>query len=263
MTERTSDSRSPSVDLEPIPARYAAFSSRFRAVVIDTAIVTAGLVVVLVGGEYAEGIPGSSRVAWFLMFALLFLYEPLLIWRRGATIGHSRNHLRVVTDGTGRRPGLARSFARYLIKVVLGLPSFVTMALTRKHQAVHDILTRTTVQLAPNAGDADQEFYVERVDGSELILPSRLRRAVMMVVYLVGIFFLYGIVAVAIDPQACASEATCAGGRRILFEGAALLWLALSLAVIVAAWKGLLPGARRVALDEPPEPERNLEGGHR
>lgn len=42
---------------------------------------------------------------------------------------------------------LGIAFARYIIKVVLGLPSFISMAFTSRHQAVHDVLTRTTVQI--------------------------------------------------------------------------------------------------------------------
>ena len=177
------------------------------------------------------------------MFVLVVMYEPLLIWRRGATIGHARNHLRVVRVKTGRPPGLLRSFARYVAKVVLGLPSFVTMALTRKHQAVHDWLTQTVVEVAPDAEPDAAPYYVERqVDPREL-LPSAARRVAIIVTYLIGIFVSYAIVQQMVDPGGCARARSCVGGQRYAAEALALAWLAMSLAATVAGWNGSLPGA--------------------
>jgi uncharacterized RDD family membrane protein YckC len=245
MTDILSDAESKSIDDEATGLRYATFTSRFRAVVTDTALLVAGMVVVLIGGALADGVPGSGRVAWLLIFGLTFLYEPLLVWHRGATVGHARNHLCVVADRTGRRPGFGRAFARYIVKLVLGVPSFVTMALTRKHQAVHDVLTGTTVQLAATAAAEEQEFHFERVEDSTVVLPSKLRRTTIMVVYLLSLFILYSVVLAAIDPEGCGRNQSCVGLQRTVVEGAALGWLSISIAAVVASWKGLLPGARR------------------
>jgi uncharacterized RDD family membrane protein YckC len=229
------------------PVRYATFTGRCRALVTDLIIVSVGMVVILIVGDLAENVPGSGRIAWFGMFGLFFLYEPLLIWRRGATIGHARNQLRVVVTATGQPPGLLRSFARYFSKAILGLPSFVTMALTPKHQAVHDWLTQTTVQVSPDTDADEVEFHLERSPEQETLLPSRWRRALVMLAYLVGVYVLFVIVLVVIASGSCASDVgTCTGGRRVAVQLASFAWLAISLAAIVSAWKGLLPGARRL-----------------
>lgn len=235
-----------------MPTRYATFTGRVRAVLVDSCIVAVGLIVIVVGSDFAEGIPGSGRIAWLAMFALVFLYEPILIWRRGATIGHARNHLRVVRVETGRAPGLLRAFARYVAKVVLGLPSFVTMAFTRKHQAVHDWLTETVVEVTPDADPDAAPFYVERQDDPDEILPSAARRLAIVVAYLIGIFVLYAIVERMIDPAGCANERSCVGGQRMAIDALALAWLAISFAAIVAGWKGSLPGARRTLVPSDP-----------
>jgi uncharacterized RDD family membrane protein YckC len=229
---------------EPHVARYATFTRRFRALIVDTAIVFGVIIVVVIVGDAADSIPGSGRLAWLLMFAALFLYEPLFIWRRGATIGHTRNQLTVIDDRTGRRPGLAQAFARYCLKVILGIPSFVTMALTRKHQAVHDLLTRTTVQLAADADAQSYEFHLERTEDATTRLPSRLRRAVVMVLYLIAIFVTYGVLVSMLVPLACLRDQSCTAGTRLLTDAVTLVWLGASLAAVVAAWKGFLPGAR-------------------
>jgi uncharacterized RDD family membrane protein YckC len=231
--------------------RYATFTSRFRAVLIDTALVFGALITVLLLGDIADGVPGSGRLVWILMVALLFLYEPLLIWRRGATIGHSARQLQVVSIDTGERPGFLRALVRYLIKVILGLPSFVTMTFSRRHQAVHDILTRTTVQLAASADPDMAEYHLERVVHDDLELPSPLRRLVAIAVYLASVFVVYGIALVAIDRDHCAQAQACTGPLRATVEGLALLWLCLSVGVVIAGWKGLLFGARRVTPVKP------------
>jgi uncharacterized RDD family membrane protein YckC len=240
------------VDAAP-PVRYATFTGRVRALLVDTCIVAVGLVVVVVGSDFADGIPGSGRIAWLAMFALVVMYEPVLIWRRGATIGHARNHLRVVRVKTRRTPGLLRAFARYVAKVILGLPSFVTMAFTRKHQAVHDWLTETVVEVVPDADPRAAPFYVERQDDADEMLPSAARRITIVVAYLIGLFVLYAIVQQMVDPGGCARERSCVGGQRIAVEALALAWLAISFATIIAGWKGSLPGARRtpISSDQP------------
>jgi len=236
----------PADAVQPSSARYATFTSRFRAVIFDSAIVCAGIVLIAIAADATDRIPGSGRVAWLLMFAAVFLYEPIFIWRRGATIGHARNHLVVVSQRSGGTPTLGQAFARYVLKVVLGLPSFVTMVFSRKHQAIHDWLSGTTVQLAANADAAIHEFHIERTEDDARILPSRRRRVIVLVGYLIALFLLYGMVFGALDPTGCARQQICSDGRRLVLRGISLSWITLSLAAVVAAWKGLLLGARGV-----------------
>ena len=236
--------------LEPPPSpRYGTFTRRLRALVVDTAITSGAVVLVFILGDATRALRGSGRVTLLLIVAVLLLYEPILVSRRGATIGHARNQLQVVDARTGSWPSFGRALGRYFIKLVLGLPSFITMALTRKHQVVHDLLTRTTVQVPAEEDSA--EFHTERVDEPELVLPSRRRRFVVVALYLAVLFVAYVVAIMLVDPAGCARDQTCTGGTRIAVEGFALAWLALSLATIVAGWKGLLFGARRTRQPSP------------
>ena len=245
MTAEASESPVSDTATAVVPRRYATFSRRFRALLTDGVLIVLGIVLTIIAADATGRIPGSGVVAWFVMFSLFFLYEPLLVWRRGATIGHSMNHLAVVADGTGRPPGFVRAFARYFIKLLLGLPSFVTMLLSRRHQAVHDLLTRTTVQLAADTDPDVVDFYVEREDEPGTLLPSRLRRTVVALGYLILLFVIYGMVVLAIDPTRCGRQGNCSGGMQAMLDVIALLWLVASLASIVAVWKGRMVGARR------------------
>lgn len=232
------------VDIEPSPTRYATFTGRFRALVIDSGVVLGVIMFVVIVGDILDRVPGTGRLAWATMFAAIFLYEPLFVWRRGATIGHAMNGL-VVSDRSGGRPSLLQAYARYVAKLIVGIPSFLTMAMTRKHQAVHDILTRTTVRLADDAEPGVYDFNLERTEESEQLLPSRVRRSVVMVVYLVAGFVGYVIVLSVLAQAACLQDHSCTGTARAIVDGITLLYLGLAMGTVVAAWRGMLPGARR------------------
>jgi uncharacterized RDD family membrane protein YckC len=228
----------------PSEIRYATFTRRARALVVDSAVVSAVAVAAVLVADAANGIPGTGRIAWLVMFAAIFLYEPLLVGRRGATIGHAANHLTVVDARTGRPPGFARAALRYLIKLVLGVPSFVTMALTRRHQAVHDALTGTTVQVAPDYQAAPDEYHLERVaDGASL--PSRTRRVLIILLYEIVLLMASGLLVAAIVPSDCLDHQACTADQRATAQVLSVLWLVGAAAILVAGWRGALFGARR------------------
>jgi hypothetical protein len=188
-------------------------------------------------------LPGATRLVLLLIVALILLYEPVLVSRRGATIGHAVARLRVVDVRTGRWPSFGRAFVRFLIKGILGLPSFITMALDRRHQAVHDLLTHTAVQVLET--EELVEFHVERIEEPDVVLPSRGRRLVVIVLYLVVVFFASNIAIALVAGPGCLSDQACSGGTLLVIQLIGVAWLALSAATIIAGWKGLLFGARR------------------
>jgi len=66
-----------------------------------------------------------------------------------------------------------------------------------------------------------------------------------MIAYLAVVFLIYGVTLVALDPESCASDQSCTGSTRLVVEGMWFAWLGISVAIVVAAWKGLLLGARQ------------------
>ncbi len=223
--------------IAPAPrVRYVGFTRRFRAFVIDIVCVWGLFLALFFLGEVLSGVPGISRVIWLSMVAVLLLYDPLLVSRQGATIGHVYAQLRVVDMRTGRWPSFGRAFVRSFVKLMLGGLSFFTMELSRRHQAVHDMLTKTTVQVAESAQQV--EFRVERVDEPDVVLPSRLRRLVVIVLYLVAVLIAFS--ALTESPMC-----DCAGEPSTKLDAISLGWLALSVTVIIAGWRGRLWGARR------------------
>jgi len=227
------------------PVRYATFTGRFRALVIDNLCISARGIALFFVGDAASEVPGATRVMLLLVVAVILLYEPLQVSRRGATIGHRYAHLRVVDARTGSWPSFGRAFVRLLIKTILGVISFFTMELSRRHQAVHDLLTHTTVHVVAESEEV-AHYRVERVDEQNVVLPARLRRLTVILLYLVAIFFVYAVSISIVDTTGCLRHRSgCSAVTRTLVPVMGWAWIGLSLTAIIAGWKGLLLGARR------------------
>jgi uncharacterized RDD family membrane protein YckC len=245
-----SNSSPVSLATAPLDVRYATFTGRVRALLVDTILVMAVVVTVLMIGDALDAVPGIGRVAWLVLFFALFLYEPVFVSRRGATIGHARNHLIVTDVDSAEPPGFLRALCRYLIKMVLGIPSFLSMGLTRRHQALHDVLTRTCVRVVSNHELPSYDYHLERTVNTSG-LPSRRRRVVVIAIYLVVTFVVIGAVTLLLLSPGCVREQFCSSGDQTWNRVLNALWLIGSGLLIVAGWRGRLPGARRLPEDSP------------
>jgi uncharacterized RDD family membrane protein YckC len=232
--------------------------------VIDLAIVLAVLVAVVILGDLVRDVPGSGRVLWLILFADILLYEPIMIWRYGATIGHRVTNLRVVDDATGGNPGFVQAFARFVIKSVLGVVSFVTMALTRRYQAVHDRLTHTTVQIRDLSLAQQDDYHVERVAEATPGMPSRLRRGIVMLAYMAAVWIAIGIVVSLLVSVPCIRRNECTAEDQLIYQVLALFLFGGMAVVVVAGWRGHLLGCRIRSIPGPlaPEDAEGEVGGH-
>jgi uncharacterized RDD family membrane protein YckC len=129
------------------PVLYARIGVRFRAWLIDYVILLASFLLVAVVGSQLESLPGAGAVLFATWIAFMFLYEPLLVWRTGGTIGHHLKNLHVVSERTGSHPGLVAALVRHLIKAFLGWLSYLLLLDSTKQQAIHDVAVGVTVRL--------------------------------------------------------------------------------------------------------------------
>lgn len=220
---------------------------RMRAVVIDTAITAAVVAAVVIISSFVDGVPQSGRVLVAIILGQLLLYEPLLVSRYGATLGHRSANLRVVADSTNGNPGFLQAFGRYVLKATLGVFSFIAMLLTSRHQAVHDVLSRTTVQVRDLS--TAEDYLVERSESfaTSPTMPSAWRRLGIILAYEVVAYFASGFLVLLVDPSDCAAGGPCTSSARAVVEVVGLLSIVLFLTIIVLGWRGLLWGARRAA----------------
>lgn len=240
-----SESVAPSAVPSP-PAAYARLSSRVNAVLIDTVVVSFVFVALMVVSSLTENVPHTGGILLALMFAWVLLYEPLQVWLYGATIGHRRVNIRIVSDKTGAPPSLPVSFGRFVVKSLLGFPSFVSMAFTRRHQSIHDLLTGTTVQLRDVSIATTDDYLVERIPDTVTIVipPTRSRRVVMMLAYIVGAYLVTGVLTMGLVSEACLSKGECSTTDRANSKLVTYLFLAGVLAIAIQGWRGRLWGAR-------------------
>jgi hypothetical protein len=79
-----------------------------------------------------------------------------------ATLGHMAANIHVVDLRTGGKPTFLRALARSWLKAFAGLLAFAFMGTTRRHQALHDLAARTTVEITDPAKALPQHFVEER-----------------------------------------------------------------------------------------------------
>ena len=228
---------------------YARFYRRFRGIVVDWIIVMA----VTFGAIFVAiriGNDNFFRVVGFLVVVALLLYEPVLVSFTGGTFGHYCSNLRVVDERSGGNVSFLKACARVIIKGVLGWYSFVVLAATRRNQAIHDLATRSTVQIRDPARAHPGQYITERAEVAAFGMPSRLRRAAIICAYLLLLVIALGIVVngivmAGVLSDRCLNNDYCSGGERISVLVTGVTLLAMTAAVIALGWKGRLIGARK------------------
>jgi uncharacterized RDD family membrane protein YckC len=236
-------------DMSAMPApRYARFSRRLRGMLFDWIIA----LIVMYGALLLAASVGDdnfSRALGILVIVALVLYEPILVSRIGGTFGHYFNNLRVVDEGHGGNISFAKACARVVIKGLLGLYSFVILAATSRNQAVHDLLTGSTVQIRDPAKALPGQYIIERSELAATEMPSPGRRLAVISGYLLLTAIVYllitrGIIAAGVISDGCIDRNVCSASERILSFNLGLTLLAASAACIALGWRGRLIGAR-------------------
>ena len=236
----------PAADAPPL---YASFPRRIQAVLLDTTLL---VVVFLLGTSFAASLAGAAA-RWTNLAVILAvaLYEPVLVWRMGGTLGHRALNLRVVHDDGGRVP-FAAALARYLAKALLGLPSFLVMMVTARHQAVHDLVARSTVQVRDPARARAYDFVPERAEEPRLAMPSVPRRLAVTLGWEIALYLFEGVLVAAILTAQCPDPAACDLEGNTAANLLGVVWLLAALALALLGWTGRLPGARARLLEEDP-----------
>lgn len=137
---------------------YANFPRRLNAISVDTVVLVVFSVLIFTLASYLERVDVARITLVIVWWAVLLLYEPVLVWRLGGTVGHRAMNLRVVDNRTEGNVSLFKALARFVIKGLLGTFSFLTMNFSRRHQALHDIVTKSSVRIR-DATKARPEHY--------------------------------------------------------------------------------------------------------
>jgi uncharacterized RDD family membrane protein YckC len=227
---------------------YARFMPRLRALYIDAII----MMVVAFAVLFVAVTLRSDNVARVLGFTIVvgwLLYEPLLVSLAGGTIGHRRTNLRVVDDRTHGNVSLLKAVGRSLVKAALGWVSFFTMLTTRRSQAIHDLLTGSTVQIRDQALAGPKLYIREQQDLASPALPSRTRRVLVIGLYVVAssallLALLLLLLVSGVFSDRCISTDRCSLREELLSSALGLGWVATCVLWLWLGWRGRLFGCR-------------------
>jgi len=239
------------------PAQYARFSRRAVGILIDWIL----MIVVGFGALFiaiSVGADGLTRPVGFLIVIALVLYEPVMVSMTGSTLGHYYANLRVVDDRNGNVSFL-KAIVRFIIKSILGWYSFILITTTRRNQALHDQLTRSTVQIRNAAKARPRDYITERTVFANPDMPPRWLRAAMILVYVALAFAAslvayLGLVKANIVSSRCINTGRCTSAEDIISGCTGLLWIGVSLWLVSLGWRGKLWGARLRAGHQPDTP---------
>lgn len=230
---------------------FARFPRRLLALCVDVALFYAGIVVVSIGAEIVP-----IQTVWIILFGLLivgvFLYEPLLVSITGGTIGHHALNLRVARDDNQGNLRFFQAFIRMWLKGLLGIPSFFFMGLTRRHQALHDLATSSSVQVKHPERARSSHYVFERTVSPGEVDVSKLRRVLAILAWGLASYVAMGFATAPVLSDECSINDLCTEGEELAFGAIGLVWLLCLGAILVFGWRGQLPGARAKRLSMEP-----------
>ncbi len=116
---------------------YATLSDRVKSIFIDTCFIILLMFLFSSVLDNFNDPPDWVKVVFFV--GIWFLYEPICI-AYGCTIGQYIMHIRVrKASDPSKRIHIINSYIRYIIKVLLGWLSFLSIGLNQQRQAIHDL----------------------------------------------------------------------------------------------------------------------------
>ncbi len=222
---------------------FPRFQLRLQAAILDSFIT---LVLFFASGLFIArfDIPAYAKVSFVTLVILAF--EPGLVSLTGSTIGHYLRNLKVEDAKTGRRLNIVKAIARFLVKFTLGIYSLVSILITRNHQAVHDMAVKSVVVLRhpERYSKADRLPERKQVDNA-FIYPSRLRRVLFIVLYLVAIVFAFAFARYFFLSNKCFLYDECVNLDKFVELILSIVWIVSFFAVFYFGANGYLWGARR------------------
>lgn len=226
------------------PLYYPRLIKRVRALLIDSILLpVAALATLLIGASTGISSTGGKLL---LIVLPVFILEPVMLATTGGTIGHHLNGVKVTKKNGLDRINIFAAVIRFGVKLFFGWFSLIAVLITKKHQAVHDLVTGSIVTHRDVSRLPQYEVLQERETGDDdFVYPSAMRRIAVIFFYCFLIFVLY-LFAIAIGfTDDCITENRCtAVDKSIMKIGNVALLLGLGSA-IVFGWRGRLYGCRR------------------
>jgi len=123
--------------------QFASLSDRVKSIFIDTLFIIVLMFIFSAVLDAFDNPPTWLSVCMFI--AIWFLYEPLCI-AYGCTVGQYIMHIRVRSaKDTSKHIHVVLSYIRYIVKIILGWLSFLSIAFNEQRQAIHDLAVESVM----------------------------------------------------------------------------------------------------------------------
>lgn len=223
---------------------YPRIAKRMQAFLADGVILGVGIIVTLIIISNL-GVQGVESV---IMAGLaVILLEPALVSFTGGTIGHHILGLRVVKNNTKQNLTFFSALIRFVIKVLLGFYSIVTLFTTKQYQAIHDLLIGSIVILKnPQTLNEYEVLAEQEVERPGYTYPTKARRIVMSILYNIALFIILQSLLALFLSEKCFDNQQCLVIENLFAYSLSILWLIGFFVCIIFCWRGLLFGCQRV-----------------
>jgi len=135
---------------------YPGVFDRIKAIMTDGIVVVVYMFVAAYIFSLFESVPDNARIIAFVFIFLL--YDPIFTSLFGGTIGHMMLGIRVKRESDEQKNILFhKAILRYLVKVLLGWVSLLTVSGNKKRKAIHDYLVGSVVVYAKSEQDKNNE----------------------------------------------------------------------------------------------------------
>lgn len=228
--------------------KYARLAVRIRAAMYDSMIFFIAMIVTISSATASESEIAAQTIGVIGILLVVF-YEPVMVWAKGGTFGHMICNLRVVDDRTLGNPGFFKATVRFIVKLLLGWFSFLTMMASRRHRAVHDVLVGSTVQLRNIHSVKNYDFAPETSEPIDTSKPSILRRLFAILIYSFASLAIVVLGTVLIDffdllSANCINYDRCSNIEDVFLTALSFGWLAGLFVIVAFGWRGRLFGFR-------------------
>jgi uncharacterized RDD family membrane protein YckC len=122
---------------------YPSLSERIQSILIDQVFIVALMFISASILDRFSDTPDWIRVALF--FGIWGIYEPVCM-TFGCTIGNFIKQIRVKKfEQPSKKINIFRAYVRYVIKLLLGFISFLTIGTNPERRAIHDMVASTVM----------------------------------------------------------------------------------------------------------------------
>lgn len=224
---------------------YPRLIRRIQALLIDSAV----LLVVFICSVALAGVFkfDNELLGAVIAFLPVILVEPLLVSLKGGTIGHHILGLRVRNISNNKNLNIFSAIIRTVLKAILGTVSLVCVLTTKKHQAIHDLLTRSIVVINDTNGMPSYEVLPEReLDHEHYYYPGVIRRLLFITLYFILFFISIGLFTVFGLSDSCVKLDRCSNLDSVVIVVMTLYYWAGIFGIPALGWMSKLYGCRKI-----------------